>query len=94
MIGMIPKFLMTNDYGRDFSALIISQFVMIFTLLAFGDSGMKKAFENLREKIMKNPVSYVFFLVYMASLGKFEAAQILDITTKIHLLTVKLLGID
>lgn len=94
VIGMIPKFLMTNDYGRDFSALIISQFVLMFTLLMFGDSGMKKAFRNLSARISEKPVMYVAILVYMGSLGKFEAAQILDLSDKIYLFVGKLFGFE
>lgn len=94
MIGMIPKFLMTNDYGRDFSALIISQFVMFFTLLALEDGGMKKAFLSVEKRIKENPLKYAFFLIYMSVLGKFEAANILEISDRIRLLTEKLLGLD
>lgn len=92
MIGMIPKFLMTNDYGRDFSALILSQFVMMFALRMAGDGGMKKAFENLTAKINKNPGVYAFMLVYMGSLGKFEAADILDLADRIYLFIGKIFG--
>lgn len=93
MIGMIPKFLMTNDYGRDFSALIISQFVMMFVLLAMGDKGMRYAFERLYERIKKNPAGYIFMLVYMGSLGKFEAANILETAHRIYKFAAKIIGI-
>lgn len=92
MIGMIPKFLMTNDYGRDFSALIISQFLLIFTLLMLGDSGMRKGFRNLSARISAKPLLYVGILVYMGSLGKFEAAQILELADKIYVFVGKLFG--
>lgn len=92
MIGMIPKFLMTNDYGRDFSALILSQFIMMFALRMAGDGGMKKAFENLTAKIDKNPGVYAFMLVYMGSLGKFQAADILDLADRIYLFVGKIFG--
>lgn len=94
MIGMIPKFLMTNDYGRDFSALIITQFVMIFTILALGDAGMKKAFSNLEKRINANPLKYIFILIYMGSLGKFQAANIIEISHRIYLVMEKLFGLD
>lgn len=90
MIGMIPKFLMTNDYGRDFSALILSQFLMMFTLYMLKDSGMKKAIKNLSEKIKKNPLMYAGMLIYMGSLGKFEAANILGLSERVYVFLEKL----
>lgn len=94
MIGMIPKFLMTNDYGRDFSALIVSQFVMMFVLLAMDDKGMRYAFDRLYERMKKNTPGYIFMLVYMGSLGKFEAANILEISHRIYEFAAKIIGIE
>lgn len=92
-IGMIPKFLMTNDYGRDFSAIIISQFVMMLTLYAVNDEGMRRAYARLENNIRSKYVVYIGLLAYMGLMGKFEAANILGISHNFYLLVEKILGL-
>lgn len=84
LIGLIPKFVMTNDYGRDFSALIISEFVMMFVLYAKNDEAMRKSFATLQANFRKNAIFYLFVIIMAGAIGKFEAAKILEITSRIY----------
>lgn len=85
IIATLPKFILTCDYGRDLASIFISQFLLIFTFFAMGSEPMKIAINALQQKIMKNPFGACVVLVELGVIGKFEAANILDITDNIYM---------
>lgn len=74
-------FVLTCDYGRDFSAFFLSNFITIFALYTMGDEGMKEGMNILTRKIKENPVYYVFALLLCASVGKYGSGDICEIGT-------------
>ena len=50
-----------------------------------GSEPMKIAISELQQKIMKNPFGACVVLVELGVIGKFEAANILDITDNIYM---------
>lgn len=86
LIAEIPMFVLTCDYGRDYSAIILSNFILIFTMYAMGDAGMKEAFEKLSVNVKEHWEYYGFVLVLCAALGKFTASDIIDIGNHAYLL--------
>lgn len=85
IIATLPKFILTCDYGRDLASIFISQFLLIFSFFAMGSEPMKIAINGLQKKVMKNPFGACAILVELGIIGKFEAANILDITNKIYM---------
>ncbi|MGN0161924.1 MAG: hypothetical protein ACI4AQ_11085 [Lachnospiraceae bacterium] len=79
LIAEIPMFVLTCDYGRDYAAIIICNFILIFTLYVLGDEGMKEGVRRLTEDIKAHVEYYIFVLVLCAGLGKFTASDIIDI---------------
>lgn len=85
IIATLPKFIITCDYGRDLASIFISQFLLIFTFFAMGSEPMKNAISELQQKVLKNPLGAGAALVELGVIGKFEAANILNITNTIYL---------
>lgn len=83
LICIIPKFVITCDYGRDLAALFLSEFIMIFTISAMNDNAMRGAIGELSVNARRKPILYLYIMIELAALGKFEAANILDITDRI-----------
>lgn len=90
IIATLPKFIITCDYGRDIASIIISQFIMIFTFYAMESRPMRVAIAELQQKIIKNPTIACFSLIELAIIGKFEAANILNITNTMYKVVEKL----
>lgn len=86
LVAEIPMFVLTCDYGRDYAAMILSNFIVIFTLYALGDEGIRSGVETLTDKIHKNPVYYGFVAVLCAMIGKFTAADICDVGHRMYIL--------
>lgn len=86
LIAEVPMFVLTCDYGRDFSAIIISYFVLMFTLYAIGDKGIAEGIGILETKISNNIMYYVFVVVLCAAIGKFTAADIGDLGHRLYVL--------
>lgn len=84
LIAEIPMFLLTCDYGRDYAAMILCNFILIFAMYAMGDEGMKHGVKELAIKMQDNPVYYVFVLVLCASLSKFTAADVSDLGHRLY----------
>lgn len=91
LVAEIPMFVLTCDYGRDFAAIVLCNFILIFTLYAMGDSGIKEGIKELAGKINANPMYYVFILVLMASIGKFQAAEVGELGDRFYTLIESLL---
>lgn len=90
ILATVPKFMITCDYGRDIASIFISQFLVIFTFYsmessAMKSSAMKSAISALQCELKRHPFFAVSILLELAVLGKFEAANILDITNKVYL---------
>lgn len=79
----LPKFIITCDYGRDFSSILISQFLVIFTVFAMGNMGMKEAVAEFQARLKKHWPLFLAGAAELALVGKFQAANILEITEKI-----------
>ncbi len=84
LAAQLPMFVLTCDYGRDYSAIIISNFVVIFTLYALKDAGITKAVSRLSDNLKAHPAYYVFVIVLCATVGKFTAADIADIGDRFY----------
>lgn len=80
----IPMFILTCDYGRDYAAMILSNFIVIFALYALGDEGIKAGVGDLTKKIKENVPYYIFVMVLSGSIGKFGAADICDIGHRLY----------
>lgn len=83
LVATLPKFILTVDYGRDFASIVISLFVLVFSLYAMNDLGIIKGIEDLNKAIQKNSLKYIIILILMSSIGKFEAANILAVSQRI-----------
>lgn len=82
----IPMFILTCDYGRDYSAMILSNFIVLFALYTSGDEGVREGVKELTDKIGKNVPYYIFVIVLCATIGKFGAADICDIGHRMYIL--------
>lgn len=91
LVAEIPMFVLTCDYGRDFSAFFLSNFITIFALYAMGDEGMKQGVHSLAESIKANPVYYVFVLLLCASAGKFGSGDIGELGSNFYALIESIL---
>ena len=91
LIAEIPMFVLTCDYGRDYAAIILCNFILLFALYALGDKGVKAGFKELTEKIAANVPYYVFVIVLCACVGKFTAADIGDLGHRFYTLLETLL---
>ncbi len=72
--AIIPQFLLTMDWGRWFSALVIVQFFQIMYLFYSGDEGCVRAMEALERFIAKYKILCIFVVLFLASQTRFEAA--------------------
>lgn len=88
LLAEVPMFVLTCDYGRDYAAIVLSNFVLIFALYAMGDEGMKAGVKELTEKMQQNPLYYGFVIVLCAALSKFTASDISDIGHRLYTLIV------
>lgn len=72
-VAYIPIFIITVDWGRWMAALVIFEFFWMFYLIMAGDAAISKYMKEKWLQIKMNPVPYMFFLVYLAAQGKFDA---------------------
>lgn len=84
LIAQLPLYVLTCDYGRDYSALVICNFVMIFVLYCIDAKGIRDGVNELAIKVNNNKAYYAFVLVLCVSLGKFGAAEIGDLGNRIY----------
>lgn len=83
VIMIIPKFLITVDYGRDFAAVIIGEFVIALSIFASKDRNMSRAFDEWNDIFQKYKTEWLAYLLLMAGVGKFGAAIVLEFSDKI-----------
>ena len=88
---IVPKFLITVDYGRDFAAVIISEFMILFTLISLQDEVIQGALKEWNLTFNSHKYTWWAYLLIMASVGKFEAANILGFSEKIYQLIIRIL---
>lgn len=91
LLAEIPMFVLTCDYGRDYAAIILCNFILIFVLYILGDAGMKQGVENMTMDLKKNPCNYVFAMVLCAAIGKFQAAEIGELGERLYALLTMLI---
>lgn len=84
IIATLPEFILTCDYGRNFASIFISQFLLIFTFFAMGSETMKTSLKNMQQNVIRNPFGAMAALIEWGIIGKFEAANILDITDNMY----------
>lgn len=84
LVAEIPMFVLTCDYGRDYAAMVLCNFILLFALYALGDEGVKAGVKELTEKIYGNVPYYIFVIVLCASIGKFRAAEICNIGDRLY----------
>lgn len=87
----IPAFILTIDWGRWFSAVFITQFCLFFYMLYRKHSGAIYAFEKLQTFFSQNRVLTICLILYLTTLGKFEAAGLLTYANRIVLFIKTLL---
>lgn len=90
IVATLPKFIITCDYGRDLASIFISQFILIFTFYSIGNNAMKGAIIGLQKLITQHPMAAIFSIIELSVIGKFEAANILDISANIYSVLQKL----
>lgn len=88
---IIPKFVITVDYGRDFAAVIISEFMIVFTLIGLNDEAVKASLRVLKAELYIHKTGWCLYLLLMAAIGKFEAANILGFSEKIYQMIIRIL---
>lgn len=76
LVAEIPMFIITCDYGRDYSAIILCNFILIFTLYVLKDQGIIEGIRQLTIKIKNNLPYYVFVIVIAATIDKFNSADV------------------
>ena len=90
LFAEIPMFVLTCDYGRDYAAIVLCNFILIFSLYALGDAGMKRGIADLTMDLKKNPGKYIFVLVLCAVIGKFQAAEVGELGDRFYALLTML----
>lgn len=90
LLAEIPMFALTCDYGRDYAAIVLCNFILIFSLYALGDKGMKRGMKDLTDDLKKNPCEYIFALVLCAAIGKFQAAEVGELGDRLYALLTML----
>lgn len=91
LLAELPMFALTCDYGRDYAAIVLCNFILIFSLYALGDAGMKQGIKNMTLDLNKNPCKYVFVLVLCAVIGKFQAAEVGELGDRLYALLTMLI---
>lgn len=91
LLAEIPMFVLTCDYGRDYAAIVLCNFILIFSLYALGDMGMKKGIMDMTADLKKNPCEYIFALVLCAVIGKFQAAEVGELGDRLYALLTMLI---
>lgn len=84
LLAEIPMFVLTCDYGRDYAAIVLCNFILIFALYAMGDEGIKTGIQKLSVSIRNDIPYYVFVCGLVAAVGKFTASDICDIGNNIY----------
>lgn len=82
IVALIPEFAIACDYGRHFASMYISLVLQILMLRMIDKEAMGKTFREMQQHMCKYKVLYFIGLVELIFIGKFEAANILDITNK------------
>lgn len=83
VVMIIPKFLITVDYGRDIAALILSELVVLLSLYASGDSNTDRALDRWNGIFQEHKTICWAYLLLMAGIGKFGAAIVLEFSDKL-----------
>ncbi len=91
LVAEVPMFILTCDYGRDYAAIILCNFIVLFALYAMGDEGVVAGTEVLTEKIKADLPYYIFVLVLCAAIGKFTAADVGDFGHRFYTLLESIL---
>lgn len=79
----IPAFILTIDWGRWFAALFISQFLLLFFMFSKNLKEVNQAFRNFQQFFINHKLLYICLILYLNSLGKFEAAGLLTYANRI-----------
>ncbi len=82
-LSTAPLFLLAIDWGRWLSAIITVQFILIFSLIYLRDVAMVSSVKLLNDNYLKRPVIFILALCLLASLGKFESADMLPLSQTI-----------
>ncbi len=88
LVGEIPMLILTCDYGRDYSAILISYFVLIFTFLMQQNAAMKKAVTTLGEDLMQRPEYFVWTLVLIGLVGMFQSGEVSELGDHLYQLVL------
>lgn len=72
-----PAFILTIDNGRDFSAIIISMFILVFFMYRMNDVHMHQVFDSISLYIKNHQVISFLGALWLSVLGKMEGAVIL-----------------
>lgn len=91
LLAELPMFVLTCDYGRDYAAIVLCNFIIIFALYALEDEGMKCGVRKLTIDLRQNPCKYVFAMVLCATIGKFQAAEVAELGDRLYTLLMMLL---
>lgn len=87
----VPVFLLTIDWGRWLAAIIICQFVLLFSLISQGDENVRCSLSELQAGYVRHGSLYLFVLCFLGAAGKFEAAEVLAISSRIVVFTATMI---
>lgn len=89
----VPAFLLTIDWGRWFAAIFIVQFFYLFYLLYDGYQPVVLSIKEMQVYMEKSKYLFLLMIVYCISLGKFEAAAIMDLSNKLAVYIMQIISI-
>ena len=82
-IASIPAFVLTIDWGRWFAAVFITQFALILYLARKEYKPILLSLNKMQEFMNKHLFIFIFIVLYLSCLGTFNAAEPLDMATRL-----------
>ena len=93
IITTIPMYIMHNDYGRWTYAVYFYEFAIVWLFNLLGDNPVRKATQELVERVSSNKAYYLLLLFYVVVSGPFQQNLINPMISTIETFGWKLLGV-
>jgi hypothetical protein len=89
----LPAFLFTIDWGRWFATIFISQFAFIFYLAFRRCNPIILSLQKMQKHFTENITYIILIIIFMTSLGKFRASDVLLISSRLASNILDMLGV-
>lgn len=93
IVTAVPMYIMHNDYGRWTYAVYFYEFTIVWLFNLLGDRFVKKATQELVERVSSNKAYYLLLLFYAVVSGPFQQNLINPMISMIETFGWKLLGV-